>query len=162
MNSQIEAFKEWWSNASSKDQIYLVVGVVCLVLYILFMGVLSPMYDKRDMQVRSHQTSIATLAKVKELAVQIKESNGSGGGSGVSVVDLVDSSLRSHGLRLSNMQPSGRSDVRVRLDEVAFNSMLAWLHEMEIEKGLQIKDLNVSDSSTTGMVSVTLRLHLDN
>lgn len=162
MNSQIEAFKEWWNNASARDQISVVICAVCVTLYIMFMGVLSPMYDKRDAQVRAHQTSIATLAKVKELAVQIKGTGSKGNNGGGSIVDLVDSSLRSHGLRLSNMQPSGRSDVRVRLDEVAFNSMIAWLREMEIEKGLQIKDLNVSESSTTGMVSVTLRLHLDN
>ncbi|ABD82826.1 type II secretion system protein M [Saccharophagus degradans] len=159
----VNEFKEWWGNASSRDQISLVVCSVCVALYILFMGVLSPLYDMRDAQVRSHESAVVTLARVKELAAQIKGSGeGNGRSGGPSIVDLVDSSLRSHGLRLSNMQPSGRSDVRLRLDEVSFNSLLAWLNEMEVEKGLQVKDMSIAESSNIGMVSVTLRLHQEN
>lgn len=157
--NRLEKFKLWWDGLSTRDQLALGIGGICLLLYILFMGVLKPLADMRDDQIRFNEVRIGELAKVRELVEIYKNRNTQQTGNQRSIIEVTESSLRRHGLRLSNMQPTGRSDVRIRLDSVPFDNLLAWLYEMEIDEGMQVRDLTVAAGSNPGMVAVTLRLH---
>lgn len=156
--SQVDQLKSWWGEASRRDQLAVVACTLVIFLFIVVKVILGPLYKSNADQERSLKVSKSQLAQSKELAAQIK-----GGADGRSapkpIVQLVDESLREFGLRLSNMQPNGRTDVRVRIDNVPFNKLLPWVHHIEIDKGVQVRDMEVSSSKLEGYVSVTLRLH---
>lgn len=157
----MNAFKEWWEQNSSRDQLALLGLAICVVLFILYMGILKPMQEKRVSQLRNNQSALTSLKNVREMATLWTNRGAQSGGSANrgSIVEVVDTSLRAHNLRLSGMQPSGLNDVRLRIDQARFDSLLTWLHEMEVSHGLQIKDLSVATAGEPGIVSVNMRLH---
>jgi len=156
----LEAIKDWWNQASVRDQLALVLLSSCVALYVLYAGVLKPVAAMRDKQIRTNISQMEALERVRDLASQwvSRAGNSDGGSAGGSLVQLVENSLRENGLRLNNMQPSGSDSVRLRLESVPFNSLIGWLNEMEVQQRLQIKDLSIASSKDAGLVSVNLRL----
>ena len=154
--------KQWWEQASARDQLYIVVCGGCLALYIMFMAVYKPVKGMRDSQLKQNQAQMASLERVKNLASQVQNRNKKGNAnSGPSIDSLVQASLSKNSLRASAMDSSGRNGVRIRLENAQFESFLAWLHEMEVSQGLRVKDLSVASGGSAGTVTVNLRLHKD-
>lgn len=153
--------KEWWNQASTRDQLSLVVCGGVLMLYLLYVAMLRPVIGMRDDQVRKNLSQMEALERVRELAAVVVNQNSSSekNDNRGSIVEVVDQSLRKHNLKLSGMQPSGNSDVRIRLEQVPFDNLLAWLYEVEVSQGMQIKDISVATGASTGLVSVNMRLH---
>ena len=157
----MNGFKEWWASASPRDQMALVLCSLFVGVYILFKGILGPVVDMRDAQINKNNAQLASLARVKVLAAEVKslQSSGAQNTSKRSVESIVQSSISRNRLNVSSMDASGQNGVRVRFEEVPFNTLLTWLHEMEITNGLNVKDLSVAKGSNSGMVTVNLRLH---
>ncbi|MBX2857942.1 MAG: type II secretion system protein M [Cellvibrionaceae bacterium] len=155
-----DQLKAWWGQASTRDQLAIAALSFCLALYILYAAVLKSAWDMRDKQVDSANSQLAALERVRNLAAQWVNRGGSRSGSsgGGSLVEIVDNSLRQNKLRLNNMQPSGSNAVRLRLEAVEFNSLLAWLNQMETQQQLNIKEISIAGSKDAGMVSANLRL----
>ncbi|WP_188152336.1 type II secretion system protein M [Teredinibacter waterburyi] len=155
--------KEWWNQASSRDQIYLVALGLVLALYFLYAAILKPTYDMRNAQLRTNIAQTEALARVREYAAiwMSRDEANAGAAKKASIVEAVDESLRKHSLQLSGMQPSGNSDVRLRLDQVNFDNFLAWVNEVENAQRIEIKDLSIANGSNPGFVSVNVRLHRD-
>ena len=153
-------FKQWWYQASSRDQLMLIAGAVFIVVYLLFVAVLGPVKEMRDTEVLRNTAQRASLERVKELAAKVMEQNSAnaGGQQQSSIESIVQRSLGPNNMQVSSMDSSGNNGLRLRFDEVPFDNALKWLHEMEVTQGLQIQDLAVSPTNNPGMVSVNLRM----
>lgn len=156
----MNAFKTWLAQASSREQLTLGLGAIALVIYLLFVGVLDPLRQDLDQQLHRNQASQEALQRMRIMAANwINRDQGEGQAGSASIVELVDRSMRQHNIRMSGMQPSGSSDVRLRMDQVNFDSLLAWLYDMEITEGVQVRDLSVAAGADPGTVVVNVRLH---
>ena len=156
----IDQIKAWWGQASSRDQLSIVILGFCLSLYFLYAALLKPAWEMRDKQITSNNSQLAALERVRDLAAQWANRGGGSSRSrgGGSLVEIVDNSLRQNKLRLNNMQPSGSNAVRLRLEAVEFNSLIAWLNQMETQQQLSIKEISIAGSKDAGLVSANLRL----
>lgn len=156
----MKAFNDWWGQASSRDQMMLLVGGVFVVVYLLFVAVLGPVHDMRDAEVRKNTALRGSLERVKELAAKVMEKNAANAGQqrASSIESVVQRSLGPSQLTVSAMNAEGSNGVRLRFDDAAFDRVLKWLHEMEVNNGLKIKDLNVNPTNTPGLVNVNLRM----
>ncbi|WP_045856907.1 type II secretion system protein GspM [Teredinibacter purpureus] len=159
----MDDIKEWWNQASTRDQIALVVCGGILAVYLAYVVLLKPVTAMRDEQIRKNASQEQALERVRNYAAiwvnqGTKKKSASNKGS---IVEVVDSSLRQNNLKLSGMQPSGSDDVRIRLEQVAFDNLLAWLYQIEVTQRIQVKDISVATGSSTGLVSANLRLHRD-
>lgn len=158
----MNGFKEWWDQNSARDQLALAVLGFFALLIILYFGILKPIQTKSEVQERNNLSARSSLKNVREMAnVLLNKDSKSTQQAAASIVELVDTSLRAHNLRLAGMQPSGSNDVRLRLDDIRFDNLLAWLNEMEANHGLQIKEMSVVAGEEPGRVSVNTRLHQD-
>jgi general secretion pathway protein M len=156
----MNAFKAWLAQASSREQLTLGLGAIALVIYLLFVMVLDPLRQNLEQQRNRNQASQEALQRMRNMAaLWINREQNGGPSRSASIVELVDRSMRQHNIRMSGMQPSGSSDVRLRLDQVNFDSLLAWLYDMEIAEGVQIRDLSVAAGADPGTVVVNVRLH---
>ena len=156
----MEAFKTWLNQASPREQITLGLGAIALVVYLLVVAVLDPLHQKLGQQVQRNHAAQEALQRMRTMAaIWINRDKGSAQAGSVTIVELVDRSLRQHNIRMSGMQPSGASDVRLRIDQVNFDALLAWLYDMEVTEGVQIRDLSVATGPDPGTVSVNVRLH---
>ena len=157
----MNALKEWWEQASSRDQLSLVICGACIALYLLFVGVYKPVQIMRDTPVSQNEAQLASLARVRSLAAQViqqKKSGKANNKKSTNIESLVQRSLAPNNLSVSSMSAVGNSGVRIRFDEARFENLLNWLYEMEVRNGLLIKDISVSGSSTPGTVTANLRL----
>ena len=160
MNNLVELAKSRWQQCNSREQLTLLVGGGCLLVYLLYVVVLQPLKEMREAEERAARAAEASLATVRSLAAtwQSRNQGNTSEGSNASLVEIVDASLRSNDLRLSGLQPSGSDSVRLRLENANFDKLLSWLYEMEVTNGLQIRDLSVAPGNQAGAVAVNLRL----
>lgn len=157
----MDAMKEWWSQASSRDQLALVFGGGFLVLYVLYMGVLKPVQNMRIKEETKNNALRNSLENVRSLAAQVvaqKQTSGESSRRG-SIENIVQQTVSAKGLQVASMSASGKDGVRMRFDEANFAKVLQWLYEMEVTHSYRIKDLSVAAGANQGMVSVNLRLH---
>lgn len=152
---------EWLSRYNRREQTLLLTGALAIVLYILWMGLLAPLKEKRELQISSNLGAAESLERVKLMAAQIKQAQqttASGNTSNTNISQLIDSSLQSNGLRMSGFQPGSRGEVRVRLDNVSYAAMMQWLHDLEYRHDVAVKDLSIAATNTAGEVTANIRL----
>jgi len=82
------------------------------------------------------------------------------GNTGESLVVLVDGSARESGLgkSLSNSQPTGDGGLRVRLEHVPFDGMVAWLARLAQQHGVRVESAEIETAGEAGLVNAGLVL----
>ncbi|GAB2189862.1 type II secretion system protein GspM [Sessilibacter sp. MAH2] len=156
----MNAINEYWATLSRRDQAALFICSVAIGLAIIWWLLLEPSANTLANQKLSTQSTSESLARVREMALELKEYQ-TGGGPKVSsapLSELIDRSLRLRGLRMSSFQPVREGEVRLRLEEAEYGKVIEWLYQMEYEEGLQAKELTVTPTRTSGRVSVSIRL----
>ncbi|HEY3730303.1 MAG TPA: type II secretion system protein M [Steroidobacteraceae bacterium] len=78
-----------------------------------------------------------------------------------SLVVLVDRTARESGLTKSlvGSQPSGDGGLSVRLDQTAFDSLVAWLSQLRERYGVNVDSATIDAGKGNGIVTATLVLH---
>lgn len=154
----MDAFKAWWNEASSRDQLALVVMGLAFLLFALFYFVLDPVSNMRAKQEQRVASQRAAYVRVESLASQWKQSQSNSGKQNQSfgVEKVVEASFSKHGLRVSGFDASGRSGIRVRFETVSYEKLMAWMHDLEVVQGLRMKDVSVAGTPSPGMVSASI------
>jgi len=155
----MEEYKQWFFEQSPRDQMVLVFGVITVVFYILFFVVLFPMQDGVSKKERQINDALVEQGDIYELASKLKarQDTGASGASDQSLNSVINATTRQFGVSMMSNQPSGNS-ARVRLGPSQFNNVISWLHEMEINRGIQIKDLTITADTVPGNVTTQLQL----
>ena len=78
-------------------------------------------------------------------------------------INTLPMTARAHqgrrGIKLNRLQPeAGGAAVNVVLEEQSFNSMLAWLHQLERNNGVQVVRITVNSEDTPGYVNAQVKL----
>lgn len=149
---------------SRRDQLAILSLGLAVALLLVWLLVLSPIQKKRDQLFSANQAATQTLGKVQLMVAQIKQARaqGASAGSGENINALIDSSLRANGLSMSGFQPGTAGEVRLRLDRAPYNALVAWLYDMELNRGITVKDLSIASTNDAGIVTVNLRLQKAN
>lgn len=153
---------ELLSRYNRREQTILLVGALAIVLYVLWMGVISPLQQKRDQQIVRNAAASAALGRVEVMALKIRkirnesQSGNSQGGGNIS--QLIDSSLRANSLSMSGFQPGTQGEVRVRLDNVNYEPLMQWLYDLEYKHDIAIRDLSLATGNQPGQVTANVRL----
>lgn len=154
----LQDLKDKFYELAPRDQLMLIVLVGAVVLYVLFFVVYVPL--KNDLAGESKRVVALhqEQARVRSLAGQVLALQAAGGDvNNQNINSILNDSSREFGLRMENFQPSGNS-VRVRLAAADFNQVLAWLQELELKQGLQIKDLTLTADQRPGAVLTNVQV----
>lgn len=142
-----------------REQMMILGCAVVLVLYLVWLLLLTPIQKKRDQLYQANTSSTQTLGRVQIMAAQIQQLRAQGNASANENINgLIDSSLRNNGLQMSGLQPGSDGEVRVRLDKAAYQPLMQWLYEMEYKQGINVTDLSLASTNDPGQVTVNLRL----
>ena len=73
---------------------------------------------------------------------------------------LIDSSARESGLgkSLTSSQPTGEKGLRIRLEKVPFDAMVAWLARLSQQHGVRVESAEIETAGETGVVNAGLVL----
>jgi general secretion pathway protein M len=143
-----------------REQALLLGLAVFVVLYILWVAILSPLNNKRDNLIRVNATASESLSKVQIMSAQIQQlrSQGVQGQASDNINSLVSSSLNANGLKMDGFQPGPSGDVRVRLEMARYDALMQWLYDLEYRHGISILELSLSETRDAGLVTVNIRL----
>jgi len=148
---------------SRRDQwLLLLCGSFVLVCLIYFF-VLAPLQKQLSLASGQTQSLKNTLVQVQQLSSELKrfkrQPTATAKTPVINLAELVDRSLRSHGLAMRGFQPGEEGHAQLRLDNVAYSNLLRWFHDLEVRHQLVIKELSLVKTSTPGVVSANIRLH---
>lgn len=149
------------SRFNRREQSMLLLGGLAVALWLLWVALLAPLQERRDNAELAREAATETLSRVQMLAARIRdyrEREDDGTGDSASMARIIDDSLSANDLSMSGLQPGTAGEVRVRLDQVPYARLVAWLHDLEYRHDLAVRDLSVAATNEPGMVNVTVRL----
>lgn len=152
--------REWFDNLSERDRKFVTYGAGAVVLLVL-LGIIVPL--NRNIAVARERVTRkqSDLQFIQSVAPQLASAGPSAAGSGgADLVVLIDSSARESGLgkSLTNSQPTGDKGLRVRLDRVAFDAMVAWLSRLSQQHGVRVESAEIETAGEAGLVNAGLVL----
>jgi general secretion pathway protein M len=152
--------REWFDNLSERDRrIVTWGGAVVFVLVLL--GIIVPLNRNVALARERVTRKQGDLQFIQSVAPQLASAGpAAAGGANADLVVLIVSSARESGLgkSLSNSQPTGDKGLRVRLDRVGFDAMVAWLARLSQQHGVRVESAEIESAGETGLVNAGLVL----
>ena len=153
--------REWYDNLSERDRRIVHLGGVA-VLVLVLLGIIVPLNRNISMARERVTRKQDDLQFIQSVAPQLASAGPATGNaaSGESLVVLIDSSARESGLgkSLTNSQPTGDKGLRIRLDRVSFDAMVAWLARLSQQHGVRVESAEIETAGEAGLVNAGLVL----
>lgn len=157
--------RDWYENLEVREQVFVLVGAVFVVIALLFYGLWQPL-DKRHTQVEtsveSFELALAALQPLRELVANGNPNRPSGAPmSQQAPIIIVSQTLKRRGLEQYNRRsapvPNG---VQVRFENVAFDELVLWLGELGNSYGLIVQQgtMQLAPQAGPGRINATLTL----
>ena len=151
--------RAWHDNLAERERrlVYLAAGLGAIALLYLLL-VLPFQTASRRMAQRLDQKQ-ADLAWMRQVAPQVSGGGSAVQGRGESLVVLVDRTAREAGLgnSMRDQSPDRNDALRLRLESVQFDAMIAWLATLQSQYGVSIEAASV-DGTAPGIVNASLTL----
>lgn len=156
MNELIQLLNKY----NRREQTLLLGLAIFLVLYILWIAILSPLYNKRDKLIQANTVASQSLGKVQMMSAQIQHlrSQGAQAQSGGDISGIIDRSLQANTLKMDGYQPGPTGDVRVRLEAARYDALMQWLYDLEYTHGISILELSLAETRDAGFITANVRL----
>ena len=157
--------KDWYENLEVREQVFVLVGAVFVVIALLFYGLWQPL-DKRHTQVATNvenfEQALAALQPLRELAASGNPNRPTDTPiSPQAPIIVVSQTLQRRGLEQYNRRsaptPNG---VQVRFENVAFDELVLWLGELGNNYGLIVQQgtMQLAPQAGPGRINATLTL----
>lgn len=152
--------KQWFAGLTQREQLSLLIMGLAVSLYLLFVIFLAPLSEARDRMALQNRGVVESLQRVDVLVSQIMHlrENGSDSSTRRNLTSLINSSTSSFQLQVNRLQPNSRGEVQVRLENAAFDDLVAWLYQVEYSEGLLVLEASITQTGTVGRVNATVRL----
>tara|TARA_R110002072_G_scaffold60731_6_gene153758 strand:- start:6990 stop:7463 length:474 start_codon:yes stop_codon:yes gene_type:complete len=152
--------KEWFAQLDQREQMSVLALGVVLVLYLLYMLVWAPLDEKRDQMALQNSAIAESQVRVDAMVSELLQlrANGVKTGTGRNLTSVINESTGRLQLPVIRLQPNSRGEIQVRLENAAFDDVLKWLYQMEYTEHMLVREVSLTQSSTSGLVNVTVRI----
>lgn len=152
--------KEWFDGLQPRERVFVSVLGVFMIVFFFYMFLLDPLFknaqDYREKAERAEQDLAWMQQVVKTLPAQAGSRNAPRSGQSLNV--LVDQTRGRFKLVAKNTQSVSQNQLRVRLEDASFDSVVQWLGLLRSEHGIAIDVANVSQTEERGTADATLTL----
>ena len=152
--------KAWFAQLNQREQMSVLALGLAVALYLIYVLLWSPLASKRDsLAVQNHNVA-GTLQRVDAMVSELLHLRDTGvqAGSRRNLTSLINQSTSRLQLQVSRLQPNSRGEIQVRMENAAFDDVLAWLHEMEYREGLLVREVSITQAGAIGRVNATVRI----
>jgi general secretion pathway protein M len=147
----------------ARDQLALKVLAAVFVLIVIYFGLWQPAYTfKQNAEIELQQQK-DLLALVLENKAALTQMSGAGS-SGPSVlnsqqlVSSVTNLARQAGVLLKRFEPSGEREIKVWVEDAAFDKMMNWLNTLHKTLNVRVEQISLEKTDAPGLVSARLTL----
>ncbi len=153
--------KDWFSQLNQRDQMSLLVLALALALYLLYMFIWSPLDTRREELALQNtaigESQVRVDAMVSQL-LELREGGAPTNSTQRNLTSVINESTSRLQLPVMRLQPNSRGEIQVRVENVSFDLVLQWLHQIEYGEGLLVREVSVTQANTAGRVNVTVRI----
>lgn len=152
---------DWLAQLEPRERLVVLAGAVVLAVMILFLGIWEPL-------ARAHTSREAALDNAHMIAGKLEVAGaalqnarrGGGTNTAVSLISAVAQSSKSPilGKEPTRTQPDGDKSVSLWIDDVAFDSLVRWLADLEQRYGIVAVSADVQRQSGSGLVNAHVTL----
>lgn len=79
---------------------------------------------------------------------------------GQSILSLASQHAQANNISFKRFEPISNSGLRIWLDNIPFNNMLAWLTQLQNDYGIKVIEISIDRGESTGKVTAKLELFL--
>jgi general secretion pathway protein M len=153
--------RAWYERLAERERRMVLGGAIAAVV-LLLLAIVLPLNRNISQSRQRVTTKQGDLAYIQKAAPQLAAA-GPGIGTaatGESLVVLIDSSARESGLgkSLSSSQPTADKGLRIRLDHVPFDALVAWLARLAQSHGVSVESAEIESAGEVGFVNAGLVL----
>ena len=139
-----------------------VAGILAMFALVVILGVRPLFANSRRASelVADKQTLLADLERVAARLGPQSPLNGAGPADNQPLVVLVDRTTRARGLGpfLKRNEPDGPASIRLRFENVPFDTLVEWLVEMQNAHQVATVNASIDAAQDTGRVNCSLQL----
>lgn len=152
-----------WGQLSSRDRKMLVLGLVFVLFAGLYVGLVEPLLESRERlgaQLKAVKATQAwMLVATKEIETIRQRDSGKPVTGGKSLLVTVGSTARGAklGKAPKRIEPQSDGEVRVWLEDVRFDSVLAWLQTLA-NQGIHVRQISFVAGKVAGLATVRVSL----
>ena len=152
--------KEWFSQLNQREQLSLLLLGLALLLYLLYILVLSPLESQREQLIAQNSAVIESQGRVDAMVSQLLQLRQGGAKAGAkrNLTSVINQSTSRLQLPVMRLQPNSRGEIQVRIENASFNDVLKWLNEMEYTESLLVREVSVTPAASAGRVNITVRI----
>ena len=153
--------RTWYANLAERERRVVTLGAAAGVVIVL-LAIILPL-NRNIAQARQRiTTKQGDLAFIQEATPQLAAA-GPGTGeaaTGESLVVLIDTSARESGIgkSLSSSQATADKGLRIRLENVPFDALVAWLARLTQSHGVRVESAEIEAAGEPGLVNAGLFL----
>ena len=162
MRATLQAYLERWQRLQPREQWLLGLGGGVVLLTLLYLLIVEPINLHHQQAAQRLETARATAQELERAAALVgaagpRSPRGSGNAS---LLTIVDRSLKGSkiGKPASRIQPDGDTRVRIWLEDVSFDALIAWLGDLQQHQGVRVGTADIDKTSGQGLVDVRLSL----
>jgi general secretion pathway protein M len=158
LSLQVNRIKEdWQERPEAERRVLAMVGALMLICAIYFL-IVDPVHIYKEKQQRLMTAETNVYSRVVPLVDRIKSISSVSGQVQEGFATLIDNSLQENGLTMRGFQPGKNNDVRLRLNDVPYESLVQWLYDLEYKHNVVIEEMSVSPSKETNLLLVSIRI----
>ena len=152
--------KEWFSQLNQREQLSLLLLSLALLVYLLYILVLSPLESEREQLIPQNSAVIESQGRVDAMVSQLLQLREGGAKAGAkrNLTSVINQSTSRLQLPVMRLQPNSRGEIQVRIENASFNDVLKWLNEMEYTESLLVREVSVTPAASAGRVNITVRI----
>ncbi len=157
--------KDWFNSLEAREQLFVGVGAVVVLVALIYVLAWSPLDRKRDQAASSVANWQQSLAELRPLKGLVQDSDAVRPGAGAaqrSPIIIVDQTLRSRGLEQyrRRSQPTSSNGIRVEFENVAFDDLVLWLGDLADQYAMHVQSGSIAAGSRSapGRINATLTL----
>lgn len=151
--------KDLVTKMTRREQIYILMMVAAIGLWLLFTLALMPASSAREAMRASNESAVDLLARVDSKAaelIRLRQDGKSQDNS--SLISAISRSSELAGLPVRRLQPNSRGEVQVRYEGVDYDGLARWLYQIELVEGLVVVEASITQAGRGGGVNASIRI----
>lgn len=148
----MKQFQLWWASLQQREQQLLSAAAVVVAIALFYGLIWQPLHQARLDQQQAAKGAAEQLQWLHSQLPKLSNTAASPKAQG-SLTEVVSQTAGRYQVQVSRMQPQN-DQLQLSLDDVPFEQLLRWLHELQYQHGVTLVQLDIARAEVPGVVRV--------